>query len=405
MSDQRTEAPTPRRREEARRKGEGVGRSHEFSMALTLGTGVLALSSLLPGAAATMSTALREAILDAGQRSIAPAHLVDRLGAGISQAVGLVLPLALLAAVAGIAGNLAGGGLVLSVHALGFNFNRLNPAQGIKRIVDKQALVRLGIAAAKLSLLAFVTWQIVGSRVPGLLALQGADATAIARTAMDAIFQLGLILTILMTIVALVDFVVQRRRAAGQLKMTKEEVRREYKDQEGDPHIQAQRRRRARQLAFARMMNAVPTADVVVTNPTHLAVALKYDSLSMSAPKIVAKGQRLMAQRIKDLAREHGVPVVEDVPLARALFPRPLGSEVPPHLYRAVARILVVVHQARFGVRRTGAPRNPGRSGPHPSSRSATGSNRAGNSLPGLPMTYRPPRPPDINPPHLGADR
>lgn len=160
-------------------------------------------------------------------------------------------------------------------------------------------------------------------------------------------------MTILLAIVALADAVIQRRRASGALKMTKDEVKREYRESEGDPLLQAQRRRRARQLAFARMMDAVPTADVVVTNPVHLAVALRYDSLTMRAPKIVAKGQRLMAARIKEIARANGVPVVEDVPLARALFPRPLGSEVPPHLYRAVARILVVVQQARFGIRRT----------------------------------------------------
>ncbi len=134
--------------------------------------------------------------------------------------------------------------------------------------------------------------------------------------------------------------------------MTKEDVKREYRESEGDPQIQAQRRRRARQMAFARMMDAVPTADVVVTNPIHLAVALKYDSLTMGAPRIVAKGQRLMAARIKDIARANNVPIVEDVPLARALFPRPIGSEVPAHLYRAVARILVIVQQARFSTRR-----------------------------------------------------
>jgi type III secretion system FlhB-like substrate exporter len=112
--------------------------------------------------------------------------------------------------------------------------------------------------------------------------------------------------------------------------------------------IRSARRRRARQMAFARMMDAVPTADVVVTNPTTLAVALKYDSLTMRAPRIVAKGQRLMAERIKQIARENKVPIVEDKPLARALFSRPVGAEVPAHLYRAVARLLVLVHQTRF---------------------------------------------------------
>jgi flagellar biosynthesis protein FlhB len=371
MSGQRTEAPTPRRREEARRKGEGVGRSHEFVMALTLGSGVLGLSSLLPAASAAVASSLRAAILEAGQRGLTPAIMLDRLGGGLGQVVGLVLPLGLLVAVAGVAGNLVAGGLVFSSRAMRFDLGRLNPVTGIRRIIDRRALLRLGIASAKLCLLVFVSWQVLGGRVPDLVGLGGASAAAIAETAMGALFQLGLTMTILLSIIAVADFVVQRRRATGALRMTREEVKREFRESEGDPQIQALRRRRARQMAFARMMNAVPTASVVVTNPTRLAVALKYDSLTMTAPRIVAKGQRLMAARIRDVARANGVPIVEDAPLARAIFPRPLGSDVPPHLYRAVARILVVVHQARFG------GRAPDRDGSRPGSSSGPGEGRS----------------------------
>lgn len=189
--------------------------------------------------------------------------------------------------------------------------------------------------------------------------MSGAGIGEIGGVALDAIYRLGISITVLLAAVAALDFVVQRRRAQGALKMTKDEVRQEYREQEGDPQIRAARRRRARQMAFARMMQAVPTADVVVTNPTHLAVALKYDSLTMSAPRIVAKGQRLMAERIKKVAREHGVPIIEDKPLARALFPRPLDSEIPAHLYRAVARLLVMVQQTRFGLIRPRPSRRP----------------------------------------------
>ena len=161
---------------------------------------------------------------------------------------------------------------------------------------------------------------------------------------------------------AAADYLWQWWQHEKSLRMTKEEVKQEYRESEGDPLIRGARRRRARQMAFARMMDAVPTSDVIVTNPTTLAVALKYDSLTMRAPKIVAKGQRLMADRIKQIAKEHSVPVIEDKPLARALFSRPVGSEVPAHLYRAVARLLVLVHQARFGAggRSGGARRGPG---------------------------------------------
>lgn len=356
---EKTEAPTPRRRDEARAKGQGVGRSWEFSMGLTLGVGTLALASLLPGMAAALVTRTQTAITDMSPRA-SSTQLVDETGGAILMVLTLILPLALLVMVAGIAGNIISGGLVFSYRSIRFDFTRINPMTGFKRILDKQALVRLGLASAKLAILAVISWQVVGSRIPSIVSAQGSSASAIAGSCLSAIFQLGLTITILLAVVALVDFVVQRRRAMESIRMTKEEVKQEYRESEGDPQIRGARRRRARQMAFARMMDAVPTADVVVTNPTTLAVALKYDSLTMRAPKIVAKGQRLMAERIKVLARDHKVPVVEDKPLARALFSRPVGSEVPAHLYRAVARLLVLVHQARFAAGRGPASRSQG---------------------------------------------
>jgi flagellar biosynthesis protein FlhB len=344
---ERTEAPTPRKRDEARSKGQGVGRSVEFSMGLTLGVGTLALSTLLPGIAHSLVSRTQATVVSLNPRAT-NGEIIGAAGDAILTMLVLVLPLAVLIMIAGIAGNLVSGGLVFSPKAIRFDLSRINPIAGFKRLADRQALVRLGIASAKLAILGFISWQVVGSRVPIIVNSQGSTAPQIAGTCLSAIFQLGLTITILLAVVALVDFVVQRRRAMESIRMTKDEVKQEYKESEGDPQIRGARRRRARQMAFARMMDAVPTADVVVTNPTTLAVALKYDSLTMRAPRIVAKGQRLMAERIKELARDHKVPIVEDKPLARALFSRPIGSEVPAHLYRAVARLLVLVHQARF---------------------------------------------------------
>ena len=345
---EKTEAPTPRRRDEARAKGQGIGRSHEFSMGLTLGVGTLALSSLLPGIAASLVMRTQSAILTLDPHA-SNDRLLSETGGAILAVLTLTLPLALLVMVAGVAGNLVSGGLVFSYKTIRFDLSRINPISGFKRMADKQALVRLGLASAKLAILAFISWQVVGSRIPAIVGTEGSDIGAIAGSCLAAVFQLGLTITILLAVVALVDFVVQRRKAMESIRMTKDEVRREYKESEGDPLIRGARRRRARQMAFARMMDAVPTADVVVTNPTTLAVALKYDSLTMRAPRIVAKGQRLMAERIKQIARDHRVAIIEDKPLARALFSRPIGAEVPAHLYRAVARLLVLVHQARFG--------------------------------------------------------
>jgi flagellar biosynthetic protein FlhB len=357
---EKTEAPTPRRRDEARAKGQGIGRSWELSMGLTLGVGTLALSSLLPGIAASLTQRTQSAILTMDGRAT-NARLLSETGSAFLAVVMLILPLALLVMVAGVAGNIVSGGLVFSAKSIRFDISRINPLSGLKRMFDKQTLVRLGLASAKLAILAILSWQVVGSRIPSIIATEGADISTIAGSCMAAIFQLGLSITILLAVVALVDFVVQRRKAQQSIRMSKDEVKQEYKESEGDPLVRSARKRRARQMAFARMMDAVPTADVVVTNPTTLAVALKYDSLTMRAPRIVAKGQRLMAERMKAIARDNKVPIIEDKPLARALFTKPIGAEVPAHLYRAVARLLVLVHQARFAVaNRRGAGRAAG---------------------------------------------
>jgi flagellar biosynthetic protein FlhB len=367
MSDQRTEAPTPRRLEEARRKGEPVGRSAELTMAATLGAGVLVLAGFLPGTVAVMGAAIRgglEAIAARPDPTAGPRALADGLGLGIAA----VAPLAGSILAVGILANLASGGIIVATGSVRFEWNRLNPFVGFRRLANREALARLGIALAKLAVLAAAVWLAVGGRLGRLLATSGASARSIAAEAAGALFELGVTVTILLAAVAAVDVVLSRRRALGALKMTKDEVRREAKDTEGDPILRGVRRRRARQLAFARMMEAVPTADVVVTNPVHLAVALRYDERTMRAPRIVAKGQRLVAERIKEVARRAGVPIVEDRPLARALFPRPLGSEVPPHLYRAVARVLVLVARARVlaGARRSSSSTGTGAAGQPP---------------------------------------
>ena len=361
MSGERTENPTERRRDEARRRGQGVGRSHELSQVMTLVAGLMALSSMLPTAATKIAETIQHHVLLIGEgTSVGPAALVGDLGDAFQLVVSLVVPLGVAVMVAGVAGSLAGGGFVISLGAVRFDGSRLNPLNGLRRMVDKSALTRLGIALAKLAILGAVSWQVISSRVPGLLATDGRTGSQIAGGALSAIFDLGVTIAMLLAAVALADWVLERRKANNALRMTKDEVRQEHREQEGDPQVRAQRRARARRLAFARMMDDVARADVVVVNPIRLAVALRYDPRTMRAPRIVGKGQRLMAARIREVAKANDIPIVEDVPLARALFPKPVGSEVPADLYRAVARILALVARLRAGTAgsvRTAPPR------------------------------------------------
>jgi flagellar biosynthetic protein FlhB len=184
----------------------------------------------------------------------------------------------------------------------------------------------------------------------GQLSIAGATAT-MADIAFDIAFRAAGVLFVL----TLADYAWQRRRHFGQLRMTVQEVRQEHKESEGDPHVKAAIRRR-RQALLNRMIAAVPKADVVVTNPTHYAVAIKYDPVSMRAPVVVAKGQRLLAQRIKDVARKNGVPVLEEPPLARALFSAvQVGHPIPANLFHAVAEVLAWVYSLRARARAMGA--------------------------------------------------
>jgi len=360
MSGEKTEAPTEQRREQARKKGQGVGRSHELAQVLTLGAGLIALSSMMPNVVTKIATSIQDHIARlSGGVSISPVALVPDIGEGIQLAVMLVLPLGFTVMIAGIAGSLASGGLILSLGAIRFDSAKLNPLTGLKRIVDKTAFTRLGISLLKLSILTAVSWQVISSRVGDLIRMDGQTGGAIAGRAGSAVFELGLTITILLSAVALMDWVIERRRAQGSIRMTKDEVKQEYKEQEGDPLVRAQRRAQAKRMAFARMMDDVAKADVVVVNPIRLAVALRYDPKTMRAPTIVGKGQRLMAARIREVALRNRIPIIEDVPLARALFPKPVGAEVPAHLYKAVARILVLVAKLRAGTARPAARRRP----------------------------------------------
>ncbi len=354
---ERTEQPTGRRIAEARRKGEPVGRSRELVQGATLVAGLAVLSATLPAIGDGLQDLIRSGVESIADPRPAPAAILERVGQGLGLVVMPLVPLLAAVALAGVGASLLSGGLVFSSGSIAFKGARLNPATGLKRLVDRDAFVRLLVNVGKLAALAAAAWLAIVASIPRLVGMTGSSAEAILAVTREAATALAVALVLLPAVIAAGDWVWSRRRARKGLMMTRDEVRREARDDEGSPEVRGRRRRRARELAFSRMMTAVPTANVVVVNPIRIAVALKYDTLTMRAPRIVAKGQRHMAARIREIAQESGVPIIEDVPLARALVARPLGSEVPPHLYRAVAQVLVIVQQARFAVRGEGGPR------------------------------------------------
>ncbi len=350
---ERTESPTPKRLKEAREKGQ-IPRSRDLSAAAVLMTGGVALSSLggqLGGdLSALMSRGLtltREEVMDTSQ-------IVPTLtSAGLDGLIACI-PVFGLLLLAAILAPLVLGGWNFSSQSLMPQFNRLNPLSGIKRIFAMRSLVELTKALAKFGVVAVIAALVLWKDASALLAL-GREPTS--QAIMHAVSLAGSSLILIsagMLLIAGIDVPYQLWQYAKQLKMTREEVRREMKESEGSPEVKGRIRQLQQQMARQRMMQDVPNADVIVTNPTHFAVALKYDEKRMRAPIVVAKGVDLVAARIREIATEHSVPIFEAPPLARVLYKNvDIGAEVPAAVYVAVAQVLSYIFQLRTA-RRTG---------------------------------------------------
>jgi len=244
-------------------------------------------------------------------------------------------------------------GLLFTVRPITPSLDKLNPLNGLKRMFSARSLVQLVMGLAKMTVLTAVAYWTLKSRLGRLAGASLLPYEAMAQITIDFLFTLGIRLTTCL-LLAIIDWIYQRLKHEKELRMTKQEVREELKRMDGDPHVKRRRREVQMQLALQRIRSAVPKADVVVTNPTSFAVAIQYDARTMSAPKVTAKGADLLAQRIRELAILHGVPIVERPPLARALYRSvEIGQEIPAAFYRAVAEVLAYVYElAGRGYRR-----------------------------------------------------
>jgi flagellar biosynthetic protein FlhB len=244
--------------------------------------------------------------------------------------------------------NVAQVGLKISSKSLEPKFDKLDITKGLKRILSLRSLFQLVRDTIKLIIIGFVAFKAIQSEFDGFFLLPDMSVTQLATQMGKVSLMLVLKIGSVILAIAVLDYLYQRYDYEKSIRMSKQDLKDEYKDTEGSPQLKSRVRQLQREMARSRMMQAVPTADVVVTNPTHIAVALKYDPSEMEAPLVVAMGERLIAQKIKDLAREHGIPVVEDKPLARALFKMcDVGYAVPSTLFRAVAEVLAYVYRMK----------------------------------------------------------
>lgn len=346
MAGEKTEAPTPKRLQDARKKG-NVARSEEVVSIGVLFVAVLGMRFLGPALWENLQAFLHEGLGNATAEEMTRSE-ANAMGRDVfQQALFVLLPLLGLIAMAGILFNLVQTGLLLSGQSLKPQFSRVNPGAGLKRLFSMDGLVRLGKSLAKFAIVGVVVYLTLRSQFAEIVGLQQFTVSEGTRRLARLGFDIALYSTFALFVMALLDYAWQKRRHIKQLMMTKEELKQEMKESDGDPQVKAAIRRRRQQL-MTRMIAAVKTSDVIVTNPTHFAVALKYDPVTMQAPMVVAKGQDHLAFRIRDVAMKAGVPVLEEPPLARALHKSvPIGQYIPAELFHAVAEVMAWVYALR----------------------------------------------------------
>lgn len=224
-------------------------------------------------------------------------------------------------------------------------FSKLNPISGFKRIISKQALFDLFLSLVKIAIFTAVAYSVIKDNIGVIVALYDYTIEDCLSFLGDMVISLGMKISMVYIIISLADFVFQKVKHNKEIRMTKQEVKDEYKNQEGDPKVKSQQKQRMQQASRRRMMQSIPEADVVITNPTHFAVALKYDNTESTAPVVTAKGADYLAFKIKEIAAENDVEIVENKPLARMLYANvDIGREIPPELYQSVAEVLAYVY-------------------------------------------------------------
>lgn len=348
MSDNRTEKATPKRREDAKKKGQ-IARRKELPTSLKFLAALFLLQVTGVDFVGRAGDYFRQSfgyITSKDELTISLVHkMMVEAGGNIAF---LALPAMLATLAAGVVANFAQGGITLTPQALKPKGDRFNPVANFKKAYSSESIVELIKSFLKLVCIAFVSYTVFSATLTEVPALLNSPAqhtlSYIGSLALKLGFRAGLVLLIL----AAMDYGYGLYKHEKSLRMTKQEVRDEFKEQEGDPLVKGQQRRFGRSLSQRRMMADIPTADVVITNPTHFAVALRYDKTKDAAPVVVAKGVDSLAMKIREVAKEHDIMIIENPPVARALYKAvDIGRTIPNELFRAVAEILAYVYRKK----------------------------------------------------------
>ncbi len=345
---ERTEEPTPKRLEEARNEG-NIPRSMELSGAVMLLAGTLVVATALVPALHRFRELMRSVLADdtlGTPISTADARAVIEF---VAIAAGrIALPGLLIIALVAFLGQFFQVGWLFSPKVVLPKLSKLNPLNGAKQIVGAQNVFKAGLSIVKLLVVAAITVLTAYQyRLDILLLAYLAPFAALGKAGL-MLLDLALRLIAVLLVIGILDYLFQRWKHKQDLRMTKQQVKDEMKQTEGDPHVKRRRARMAQEIAMQRVNSTVPKADVIVTNPEHISIAIKYDADRMNAPVVIAKGADFLALRIRQIALMHEIPIVERPPLARALYRQvEVGQEIPPDFYHAVAEILAYVYQLK----------------------------------------------------------
>jgi len=344
--EEKTEEATPHRLQEVRKKGQ-VARSNDLSTALVMMATIVVLylrrEDFYIGMTNLVTTFIRTDLyyrLDTANLFQIASYLIMKVGS-------LLAPVLLVAAVVGLTANFVQTGFIFSLEPIVPRLENINPLKGFQRIFSRRAVVELAKSLTKVLVVSVVAFLLVKGHFAQLLMTPDMGLLATIELVAGLLLRVGLGTVAAFLVIAVLDYIFQRKEFQRNIRMSKHEVREELKQMEGDPLVRSRLREKQRSLARHRMMHAVPEATVVVTNPTHMAVALRYRE-EEGAPRVVAKGAGSIAERIKTVARRHDVPVVENPPVARTLYYHvEIGQEIPFALYQAVAEILASIYRQK----------------------------------------------------------
>lgn len=348
MADQgaeKTEQPTPKRLEEARKKG-NVFRSMEVNSAFILLTGTLTLFFVSGYMFQQLSFLMRHVFSGLTTYHISQTSLRPNAISLMMTFVKLIAPILLAILVVGLLVNIGQVGFLFTLEPITPKPEKLDPLKGIQKVISVRSVVELIKGILKIFIIGYVIYLVIKGHYEDYFLLMDQSTRQIFSFMMRIIFQVAIWATLILIVLAAADFAYQRWNYLKDLRMTKDEVKQELKEYEGDPQVKGRIRNIQREMARKRMIADIPKADVVITNPVHYAVALKYDAEKMEAPRVLAKGSRKLALKIKEIARERGIPVVENPPLARALYKSTqVGMEIPVDLFQSVAEVLAYIYR------------------------------------------------------------